>query len=197
MARMDGNQFYNPWKKERITTILATSVKQEGMLANKLIEEVWRKNRELGKKDPFSVCAIHRDRPVHRWFNLKTTLSAEVRPIYPDKDYAGAQELALRLLDGEWYIASPEEEAACKAKDEADREAALKLNTQQKLGEANAMIRGVMEAAGVQVQAQAQAQPKKKTPEEIKAEIARLQSELEPVSAGQTGDDKTNNKPRR
>ncbi len=155
MAAISGEQLYNPWKKERVATVFVKggNINVIGKSCDDLIREVFAKNKAVGKSKPFLVCGIHREKGIHAWMNLATTYSVEIRPEYPDKDYAGARGNAEALLQGDWYIASPEEYAECERKDADDRAKALQLNTQSKMGEANKLIAGIFEAAQLQVSA--------------------------------------------
>jgi hypothetical protein len=152
--KISGEQLFDPWKKERVATTLAPNPKVVSALGTKLISEVFTKNRAAGKAKPFLVCGINRDKPqIHAWLDLSTTINEEIRPAYPEKDYAGALSHAETLLTGEWYIASPEEEKACHEKDMKDRERALAHATQEKVGEANKLIGEIFKAAASQVKA--------------------------------------------
>ena len=166
MAAISGEQLYNPWKKERIASVFVKggNINVIGKACDDLIQEVFSKQKAAGKAKPFLVCAIHREKPIHAWMNLSTTYSVDIRPEYPDKDYAGARGNAEALLQGDWYIASPEEYAECERKDADARATALQMNTQSKVGEANKLIAGIFEAAQLQVSAKEEVKPLKPEP---------------------------------
>lgn len=83
--------------------------------------------RKSENREPLTVCAIHRARGVHRWFNIATEVPGGV---HVENAYGGALNLAECLLKGEWRVATNAEEDECikseKVKlDETQREARL------------------------------------------------------------------------
>lgn len=157
--KVSGDQLFNPWKREQENLVLAQTPREVSRFATALVVEIFNKNKALGKSNPFSVCAILRNKPtIHRWFNVAMTIDAHnISPRhYGVHEYAGALSLAETLLDGSYYIASPEEEAVCAARDAKDREQALERNTQDKMGEANKFFAGIVQAAQMQITAKEQ-----------------------------------------
>lgn len=137
MSKVSGDQLYHPFEKARRPSAFAPSYKHVQQHAYALIAEVFTKRQAAGKANPFLICAINRDKPaIHRWMNLATRL--DDKGIDPGAlnlyENAGALALAEALLDGTWYIASDEEEAACVAFDVKEREEALKRNSSEQAG---------------------------------------------------------------
>lgn len=149
MAQVTGNQLFKPWLKTRENLGQPRNVKQVRAACDALIAEVVTKNAERGIKNPFVVCAINRNNStIHRWFNLAMTVSDEVRPsnFQGVLEYAGALGHAEALLEGDWYIAGPEEEEKRRAFDEKETRDAHERINEEKMGKMKEVFQGMAQA---------------------------------------------------
>lgn len=125
MGNVAGFNVYSPWEKAPQPTFVEQYPEVERKALD-LIAEIFQKNTRAGKADIFRVCAIHRAKGIHRWFNV--AMNIPNRSVRCEREYGGALAHAEALIDGPWRIGTDEEEKACEAKDEQDRQNAMKSN---------------------------------------------------------------------
>lgn len=163
MAHENGFRLYDPFKREAVPSPNLVDSKQVTLRAFALIRQIVELNIGKQKANPFGVCMIHRKVKhggvaLHRWASVAQPVMGQhgqkISPAdYGVNFYAGAVSVAESLLDGDWYLASDDEEAACKARDEADREKAMALTTQKKTTEAAMGFAEMLDAAKQQLNA--------------------------------------------
>src|SRR6185312_9463990 len=143
---------------------------------------VFEKNLAAGKANPFLVCAIFRPKPeIHRWLCLASPDLSGVNVRQYAVPYAGALSHAETLLEGDWYIANPEEEAACVMRDKSDRAKALEQDTKDKMGKANDFFAGIVQSVRMQNEANAESKPVA-VPPEVNAELEQLRAKVAELS---------------
>ncbi len=117
--QITGYRLFDPAQREPKVLLETNSIKDVWRAAKALVARVYAARKAAGQREPLVVCAIHREKGIHRWFNLAMEVRNGDEIVVPCAiEYAGALNHAEELLAGNWYIASPDEEAARKAADE-------------------------------------------------------------------------------
>lgn len=159
MAQMQsGIQTFDPNEKDyekAKAKNLTARVEFERMALN-LIVKVFIRNMNAGKRgdERFYCYAIHRRLGIHRRFNLcmqivegtsvrrvavGTGENQESVPVVPEREYGGALNNAETMLQGEWRLATLEEEPELAKKDEAESVLARDAQDKAKHGSTSAM----------------------------------------------------------
>lgn len=149
-------EIFDPTLKERKKLKEVATEKEFQLAAKNLIATLFARNANAGKKgdERFLVYGVHRDKGIHRRFNLAmmivqnnqirevnigTGVTQDTLLVQPEREYGGALNHAEMLLAGDWCVASIDEEASLKAKDDAETKAANAAAEKRQSGNASAI----------------------------------------------------------
>jgi hypothetical protein len=129
-----GYRIHDPFKADLNDPSFIESTSAYERLCLDLIFRVHERNEKIGRKgqDCFIICAIHRQKGIHNYFNLAMNIPQLTSRGIRCSEYGGALGHAEQLLEGDWRIATPDEEKTCREKDEEARRAKVERMTRDK-----------------------------------------------------------------